>query len=54
MKFITDQWQQRYAGLMAISTIGEGCEKQMEPLLGTLMESIILYLQDPVSIKVEK
>lgn len=35
---------------MAISAIGEGCHKQMEALLPQIMEGVIQYLQDPVSI----
>lgn len=35
---------------MAISAIGEGCHKQMECLLPQIMEGVIQYLQDPVSI----
>ncbi|XP_066262018.1 importin-5 [Euwallacea similis] len=47
-------WKQRHAALMAISAIGEGCQKQMEPMLPQIMEgvpgvmeSIVRYLQDP-------
>lgn len=35
---------------MAISAIGEGCHKQMEALLPQIMDGVIQYLQDPVSI----
>lgn len=35
---------------MAISAIGEGCHKQMESLLPQIMDGVIQYLQDPVSI----
>jgi len=35
---------------MAISAVGEGCHKQMETLLPQIMEGVIQYLQDPVSI----
>lgn len=37
---------------MAISAVGEGCHKQMEAILGQIMEGIIHYLQDPVSTKI--
>lgn len=40
----------RHAALMAISAIGEGCHKQMECLLPQIMEGVIQYLQDQVSI----
>lgn len=40
----------RHAALMAISAIGEGCHKQMESLLPQIMDGVIQYLQDPVSI----
>lgn len=39
----------RHAALMAISAIGEGCHKQMETLLPQIMDGVIQYLQDPVS-----
>lgn len=39
----------RHAALMAISAIGEGCHKQMEALLPQIMDGVIQYLQDPVS-----
>lgn len=35
---------------MAISAVGEGCHKQMEALLPQIMDGVIQYLQDPVSI----
>lgn len=34
---------------MAISAVGEGCHKQMEPILPQIMDGVIQYLQDPVS-----
>lgn len=40
----------RHAALMAISAVGEGCHKQMEALLPQIMDGVIQYLQDPVSI----
>lgn len=42
----------RHAALMAISAIGEGCHKQMESLLPQIMDGVIQYLQDPVSIQI--
>jgi len=38
---------------MAISAVGEGCHKQMEILLPQIMEGVIQYLQDPVSILIK-
>lgn len=40
----------RHAALMAISAVGEGCHKQMEQILPDIMEGIMTYLQDPVSL----
>lgn len=40
-------WKQRYAALMAISAIGEGCHKQMEAMLEQLMSGILNFLRDP-------
>jgi HEAT repeat protein len=47
-------WKQRHAALMALSTIGEGCHKQMEAMLPQIMdgvpgvmEGVLRYLQDP-------
>ncbi|CAG0896808.1 unnamed protein product [Darwinula stevensoni] len=43
----SSRWQERYAALMAISSVGEGCHKQMESLLPELMGGILRFLQDP-------
>lgn len=47
-------WKQRHAALMAVSAIGEGCQKQMETMLPQIMdgvpgvmEGVLRYLQDP-------
>lgn len=47
-------WKQRHAALMALSAIGEGCQKQMESMLPQIMagvpgvmEGVLIYLQDP-------
>lgn len=42
-----EDWKQRYAALMAISAIGEGCHKQMEALLDDVMRGVIGFLTDP-------
>ncbi|GAB6024224.1 hypothetical protein CHUAL_008922 [Chamberlinius hualienensis] len=41
------EWQRRHAALMAISSVGEGCHKQMEPLLPQIMDGVLNFLQDP-------
>ena len=43
-------WRYRHAALMAISACGEGCHKQMEEMLGNIMDATLQYLQDPVSV----
>ncbi|KAG2182508.1 hypothetical protein INT43_007439 [Umbelopsis isabellina] len=43
----SEQWQQRHAALMAISAIGEGCVKIMEPELGSIIQLIVPYFKDP-------
>lgn len=47
-------WKQRHASLMALSSIGEGCHKDMEDMLTQIMEGVpgvmegvLKYLQDP-------
>ncbi|KAI4464528.1 importin beta [Holotrichia oblita] len=47
-------WKQRHAALMALSAIGEGCNKQMESTLNQIMDGVpgvmdgvLRYLQDP-------
>lgn len=39
----------RHAALMAISAVGEGCHKQMEPILSQIIEGVLTFLQDQVS-----
>ncbi|XP_065207829.1 importin-5 [Planococcus citri] len=39
-------WRFRHAALMAISAVGEGCHKQMEPLLPQIIEGVLTFLQD--------
>lgn len=40
-------WNHRYAALMAISAVGEGCHNQMEELLDDIMRGVLAYLTDP-------
>lgn len=39
-------WKYRHAALMAVSAIAEGCCKQMEPLLASVVDSILPFLED--------
>lgn len=34
---------------MGLSTIGEGCKRQMEPMIEDVVDNILPFLQDPVS-----
>ncbi|EDV47806.1 importin-5 [Drosophila erecta] len=40
-------WKHRFAALMAISAIGEGCHKQMEAILDEVMTGVLNFLRDP-------
>jgi len=42
-----EDWKYRHAALMAVSAIAEGCAKQMEPLLASVVDSILPFLEDP-------
>lgn len=39
-------WHYRHAALMAISAIGEGCERQMSPILADVVGAVLPYCQD--------
>ena len=43
-------WRYRHAGLMAISAVGEGCHKFMEEILQQVVDAVLPFLVDPVSI----
>jgi hypothetical protein len=43
----SDDWRFRYAAIMTINQIGEGCEKQMERQLGDVIDVIIGATADP-------
>ncbi len=45
---ISAEWQYRHAGLMALSTIGEGTKATMEPHLEQIIDSMLPFLRDPV------
>jgi len=40
-------WRHRHTALMAISIIGEGCNKQLAPNLGEIVKTILPFFQDP-------
>jgi hypothetical protein len=42
-------WKFRHAALMAISTTGEGCHKQMESFLTQIMDGVMNFINDSVS-----
>ncbi|GFX65965.1 importin-5 [Trichonephila clavipes] len=39
-------WKERYAGLMALSTVGEGCSKQMTNVLPQIVDTVVPFLTD--------
>ncbi|GFY42544.1 importin-5 [Trichonephila inaurata madagascariensis] len=39
-------WKERYAGLMALSTVGEGCSKQMTNVLPQIVDRVVPFLTD--------
>lgn len=46
-----ENWKCRHAGLCALSTIGEGCKRQMEPLIHEIVNNLVLpKMADPVRI----
>uniref|UniRef100_A0A0N5AHD8 Importin N-terminal domain-containing protein n=1 Tax=Syphacia muris TaxID=451379 RepID=A0A0N5AHD8_9BILA len=42
-----ENWKNRHAGIMGLSTVGEGCKRQMEPLIQDIVNNILPFLQDP-------
>lgn len=42
----SQDWKRRHAGLMALSTLGEGCHDQMLPMLKQIVEGIFPFLED--------
>lgn len=40
-------WKKRHAGLMAVSACGEGCHKQMEGMLGSIIQAVVPRMADP-------
>lgn len=45
----SEDWKRRHAALMAVSSAGEGCHKQMEQMLDQVVTAVLNYLSDPVS-----
>uniref|UniRef100_A0A914ZIN3 Importin N-terminal domain-containing protein n=9 Tax=Parascaris univalens TaxID=6257 RepID=A0A914ZIN3_PARUN len=43
----SQNWKNRHAGIMGLSTIGEGCKRQMEPMIEDIVDNILPFLQDP-------
>ena len=43
---LSADWRYRHAGLMAISAVGEGCQKQMEILLADVTNVVLPFLND--------
>ncbi|KAF0306609.1 Importin-5 [Amphibalanus amphitrite] len=43
---VSADWKHRHAALSAVSTIGEGCRKQMEPLLPPIISGVVNFLKD--------
>lgn len=39
-------WKHRFAALMAVSAVGEGCHDQMLPILKTMVDGLLPYLND--------
>ncbi|CAG0914081.1 unnamed protein product, partial [Notodromas monacha] len=47
MMFAAQEWEARHAALMALSAVGEGCQKQMEAFLPSIMVEVVKFMQDP-------
>ncbi|XP_048004926.1 importin-5 [Leguminivora glycinivorella] len=43
----SEDWRRRHAALMAVSSAGEGCHKQMEQMLDQVVSAVLNYLADP-------
>lgn len=42
-------WKNRHAAIMGISTVGEGCKRQMEPVIEEIVNNVLPFLGDSVS-----
>ena len=43
---LAEDWHYRHAALMAISYVGEGCKKQMFPILEEVVSAVLPFIQD--------
>ncbi|KAI8430149.1 hypothetical protein MSG28_000535 [Choristoneura fumiferana] len=43
----SEDWRRRHAALMAVSSAGEGCHRQMEQMLDQVVSAVLNYLTDP-------
>lgn len=44
-----ENWKCRHAAIMSLSTIGEGCKRQMEPIIHEIVTNMVLQsVTDPV------
>uniref|UniRef100_A0A1I7YJ02 Importin-5 n=1 Tax=Steinernema glaseri TaxID=37863 RepID=A0A1I7YJ02_9BILA len=39
-------WKKRHAAIMGLSTVGEGCKRQMEPMIKQIIDEILPYVTD--------
>ncbi|CAJ0587881.1 unnamed protein product, partial [Mesorhabditis spiculigera] len=44
---VDPDWKKRHAAVFVLSTIGEGCQRSMEPKIQPIVEKLIPYLNDP-------
>uniref|UniRef100_A0A0N4ZZG2 TOG domain-containing protein n=1 Tax=Parastrongyloides trichosuri TaxID=131310 RepID=A0A0N4ZZG2_PARTI len=42
----SSDWKYRHAAIMALSVSGEGCKRQMEPIIENIISTILPYLKD--------
>ena len=47
---LLDDWRQRHAALKAVSVLGEGCVKQITAMLEELLDMILPFSQDKVTL----
>jgi len=47
---LLDDWKQRHAALNTISALGYGCEKQITAMLEELLDMILPFCQDKVTL----
>jgi len=47
---LLDDWKQRHAALNTISALGHGCEKQISAMLEELLDMMLPFCQDKVTL----